>query len=155
MKSLFCVIMLFCLLSTSASADTSYLSKYNGYAEILHAPMLDENQVKVTGNYHFYPLEKMTVVFETAINGGIRTGFIFMDDDSGAADFLISCITMNAFFGKFSYNYYGTILQMFLDTRMDYETVPFNIGIDSFQILTSDKGKYSFVYMNNDAKLNE
>lgn len=157
MKKIAVIVLSLCLMASCAHADinTDLFVHYNSWAETLKAPLLDKDSLNIVDNYYFLYSGDIRFVFEVSLTGAIRSGFIFTDDDSCAIDFLSSCIAMTAFFSDFSFDYYGKILHQFMDVHLGYSSTPHNIGTDAFQITTSDKGKYSFVYMNNDLKINE
>lgn len=157
MKKLIAIIILCSLLSSVAYADTDHdlYVVYNAFAKTLHAPELDKDNLNIIDNHYFFTSGKIKIIFEIPITGTIRTGFVLMDDDSETANYLSSCIAMIAFLKEYSYDYFGIVLQQFMNVRMDMPTIPYNLGTDAFQILNSDKGKYSFIYMNNDSRINE
>lgn len=156
MKKFFLMTIVCCLLVSCAFADVEndvYI-RYNSFAKTFHAPIANKDTLNVNGNHYFFTAGNMKIIFEIPLNGAIRTGFVLTDDDSCAADFLSSCIAMISFFNEVSFDYYGIVLQQFMNVRMGISTIPYSLGLDAFQIMTSDRGKYSFVYSNNDMKIN-
>ena len=155
MKKLVILIIALCMLMSSACAefDGILLLKYNSAAQTSGAPTLKTENMRSNGDYYQFNFDELSVGFEMAPIGGVRTGIIFTDDDELAADFLCSCIAMTFTLGEVSTAAAGMIIMQYAAIRAGRESTPYNLGIDAFSIVSGELGKYTFVYMNNDATI--
>lgn len=151
MKKLLTILLVFLLIASSAFAEpfSMQLMNYNAVAKVAGAPELDQKQAVEKGDNIYFYLDHVTVGFELSALG-IRTGMVLADDEENAADYLCSCFAMLLYFGGIDMTAQGALLQQFAYVRSGKNSTPYAIGTDVFQIVTTDSGKYTFVYMNND-----
>lgn len=154
MKKLTAILLALVCMMTSAYAefDQLLLIKYNSAAQISGAPELDLKAMQSKDNYYQFDLGKFKVSFEMAPIGGVRTCAIFTDDESCTADFLCSCLAMTFTLGDIDTTAVGMLLMQYSAIRAGKDSTPYNIGTDLFQILSGELGKYTYIYMNNDAQ---
>lgn len=154
MKRIIAMILIFiCIASTAAAEfDQLLLIKYNAAAQTAGAPELNLKAMQSKDNYYSFDIGSIKVSFEMAPIGGVRTGVIFTDDESRAADFICSCLAMTYVLGDTDITAAGMLLMQYAATRAGRDSTPYNIGIDIFKISSSDLGKYTYIYMNNDTE---
>ena len=154
MKRILAAILIIVCLASSAYAefDQLLLIKYESAAEMLGAPDLQKSVVSSFDNYFQFDFGQLEIVFEMAPDNSVKNIVIYAEDDACAADFLGSCIATIYTFGDIDVKANGMLLMQFMSVRAGGESVPYNIGKDTFMITTRDMAKYVFIYMNIDTK---
>ena len=139
--------------STSLADLKSEIDAYNDSAYACGAPELDaKSAIESTTNKDSFLIQcsKCRVIIQMTSEGVIKTVGVYADDDSSAADYLCCCMAWVTCLGETSIPAYGMLLTQFSSIRAGFESVPYVIGTDAFQIISDDSAKYTFVYMNND-----
>ena len=159
MKKLICILLLVCMTASLAYADTSsdIYWNYKPYAETFGAPMFEMDGVSLYNtdkNTYTVTAGEINLIFELTQTGAIRTVLVCAKDDTSAADFLCSCTAVITWLGETDFNAYGSLVAGYGMIRSGSVCAPTSIGIDSFDITSSENLKYIFLYANNDLKAN-
>ena len=147
------LVCCFCFISSFAVADMDDhdLLVYNACASTFGAPQLAD-PVKSTNDMILFDVNSMVVGFELSPISGIRSGFIYANNDECSADFLSTGMAMISFLGETDITAFGMLLTQFCEIRAGKTTIEYSIGNDGFGVTTSDDAKYIFIYINSDGK---
>lgn len=158
MKRFILITLAFCLLLSCAAAsdfDSHLLISYNATAKVYGAPQIVLTSVKSSGQNWLFDCENLSIFFELSPLGGIRTGAVYAKDENHTDEFLCACLAMLVFLGNFDAQAAGMLLLQFADVRAGKEPTPFYIGMDLFEIHSTDSAKYAMTYMNNDGRTSD
>lgn len=155
MKKLLALTLILVCITASACAefDQIFLTKYNAAASIFGAPELNTDTVLSKENFYRFNNDQISIMIEMSQLGGVRTASVYTNDETCAADYLCSCLAMIYSLGGSDTTAAGMLLMQYAAIRGGRDSVPYNIGVDLFQIVSGDLGKYSFIYMNNDGTM--
>ena len=159
MKKALILILAVCMTASFAYADTSsdIYWHYKPYAETFGAPMFEKDGVSpynTDKNTYAATAGGIKMIFELTQTGAIRTVLVCAEDDTSAADFLCSCTAVITWLGETDFNAFGNLVAGYGMIRSGSVCAPTSVGIDSFDIISSENLKYVFLYANNDLKAN-